>query len=427
MINNTRAVVKVGKFILTQKQIEVIEHVKLDALRELLLVGGSRSGKTSIVLFIFILRCLKYPGARFCFARKYLKDIVSAVLNDTFPKICALFSKDLYDANFLNKQYMFYTFKNGSQIWFTGLADEKSAEKALGNEYSSIMFNEISQISAGAFDMMKSRLAQNVQNLRRQIFADCNPPHRGHWTYKRFVQKVEEDGSSPIFAPGSIFSFLMNPVDNKENLPEGYIEETLASLPWRKRMRFLDGKWGDEVEGALWKISYIKRIQKPTSFDRIVVAIDPQISVSKNSNETGIIVAACKKDTAYVLEDASGRYSPSQWARKAVSLYENYECDKIIAEINQGGELVKQNLKAVENRLPVGLVRAKRSKVLRAEPIVSLYQENKVYHAGEFPDLESQMISWTVDDSESPDRIDALVYAIFDLLLNKSKVFVYAV
>jgi predicted phage terminase large subunit-like protein len=152
---------------------------------------------------------------------------------------------------------------------------------------------------------------------------------------------------------------------------------------------------------------------------RIVVAVDPAVSSGEGSNHTGIVVAGLAANGhAYVLEDATVKASPAQWAAKAVECFEKYKADRIVAESNQGGEMVRHTIATVGPRVPVKLVHATRGKFTRAEPVAALYEQGKVHHTGGFAKLEDQLCTWTQDDP-SPDRLDALVWAVSELCLNR--------
>jgi len=181
------------------------------------------------------------------------------------------------------------------------------------------------------------------------------------------------------------------------------------------------GDYMKEVEGALWNGDMLQasRVNKDEIPDltRIVVAIDPSVTGNAKSDETGIVVAGrtANDDTYYVLEDCSLRGTPDQWIRRAVVKYHEYQADRIIAEVNNGGDLVENLLRNTDKNVSYRSVRATRGKMLRAEPIAALYENKKVFHAGKFSELEEQMIFYNGRGNVSPDRLDALVWAITDL------------
>jgi phage terminase large subunit-like protein len=176
-----------------------------------------------------------------------------------------------------------------------------------------------------------------------------------------------------------------------------------------------------DLPGALWTLSGIDtyRLRDAPECDRIVVAIDPAVTDTERSDEHGIIVAGRTADKRGVLlSDASLSGSPSEWARRAVSLYREYSADAIVVEVNQGGDMVKHTIRTVDPNANIIEVRATRGKHVRAEPIAALYEQGRIQHAGVFPELEEQMTQMTTAGYEgdgSPDRVDALVWAFAEL------------
>lgn len=176
----------------------------------------------------------------------------------------------------------------------------------------------------------------------------------------------------------------------------------------------------DDTEGALWGYSMIESMRIPEErmpdLARIVVAIDPAVTNNEDSDETGIVVAGMGVDGKYyVLEDASGKMSPDGWGRKAVDCYYKNQADRIVAEVNNGGDLVERLIRTIDNKVPYTPVHASRGKLVRAEPIAALYEQKKVHHVGTFPELEDQMTSFIGGSKKSPDRLDALVWALTEL------------
>lgn len=175
-----------------------------------------------------------------------------------------------------------------------------------------------------------------------------------------------------------------------------------------------------DVVGALWSIDILDRhrVTDAPPMRRVVVAIDP--AATKTGDETGIVVAGVGEDgRGYVLEDGSGRFSPDGWAKKAIVLHDDHEADRIVAEVNQGGQMVEAVLRhnGKGSLFNYRGVHASRGKRTRAEPIAALYEQGKVSHVGMLPDLEEQLTTWDASDgSPSPDRLDALVWALTDLM-----------
>ena len=209
-------------------------------------------------------------------------------------------------------------------------------------------------------------------------------------------------------------------MDNAANLAPQFLDAVVRQYEGTRLGRQeLDGEVLDDNPGALWKRDGIDaaRVSQAPDLRRIVVGVDPAVTANAASDETGIIVAGLGFDGRYyVLGDYSGRYSPDQWASRVVKAYRDHKADRVIAERNQGGDLVEQNLRTVDRTLPVTTVHAKRGKALRAEPVSSLYEQGRVSHVGALAALEDQMTAWDpAGDAESPDRVDALVYALAEL------------
>jgi predicted phage terminase large subunit-like protein len=153
---------------------------------------------------------------------------------------------------------------------------------------------------------------------------------------------------------------------------------------------------------------------------RIVVAIDPAVTSGPESDETGIIVAGLGTDNfGYVLDDLTCRATPEQWARRAVKAYHDYRADRIIAEVNNGGDLVRSVLMTVDASVAYTAIHASRGKIVRAEPVAALYEQGRVFHTKSFPELEDQMCNFMPGSTESPDRMDALVWALTNLMVRR--------
>ena len=183
----------------------------------------------------------------------------------------------------------------------------------------------------------------------------------------------------------------------------------------------------EELEGALWSNKIIDEARLPEDTEKelkqIIVAIDPAVTNNEDSDETGIMVVGKDHNNEYyVLEDASGKYSPDGWARKAINCFYDWDADRIVAEVNNGGDLVERLLRGMDVNIPYRSVRATRGKLVRAEPIAALYEQRRVHHIGYFPELESQLCSYTGETKPSPDRLDALVWGISEISRSKGEV-----
>ena len=182
----------------------------------------------------------------------------------------------------------------------------------------------------------------------------------------------------------------------------------------------------EDVEGALFNGANIEqnRVELTPTLTRIVVAVDPAVTSNASSDETGIIVAGRSEDNHYyILEDFSGIFSPDTWIKKAIECYYKFDADRIVCEVNNGGDLIEKLLRVQDVNVPYTSVRATRGKMLRAEPISALYQMDKTHHVGYFKELEEQMTSYTPYTTKSPDRLDALVWALTSLQSSGKAIF----
>jgi phage terminase large subunit-like protein len=211
--------------------------------------------------------------------------------------------------------------------------------------------------------------------------------------------------------------------DNRANLAGAFFEQIVSQYEGTRLGRQeLNAEMLDDNPNALWQRDQVEklRVKVAPSLQRIVVAIDPAISSKDSSDETGILVQGLGIDGhGYVLDDVSMRGTPSQWAHAAVDVYRKWNADRIVAEVNQGGEMVEHTLRMVDRTVSYRAVHASRGKVIRAEPISALYEQGKCHHVGCFAQLEDQMCEW-MPGEKSPDRMDAMVWGFTDLMVKSS-------
>ena len=216
--------------------------------------------------------------------------------------------------------------------------------------------------------------------------------------------------------------------ENKDNLAESALKQFVDRYEGTRLGRQeLYAEILDDYEGALWNYTMLEKCrvtkEQLPEFNKIVVSIDPAVTSNANSDETGIIVASLAEDGKYyVLEDKTGKYTPDEWGRVAIELFYRYNANKIVAEVNNGGDLVERLLRSIDTNIPYKSVHATRGKMVRAEPISALYEQGKVFHLGTFPKLEEQMCSFIGDSKgQSPDRLDALVWGLTELSISTGK------
>ena len=227
-------------FLPTRVQRAALKLLKSGA-KHVLLFGGSRSGKTTILVIVIIYRAVRYRGSRHLICRLRTKDARSSVLHETLiPWLVKIVGAKRFKL-VVHEGYV--RLWNGSEIWIGGLGDREQVDKILGHEYNTIYFNEVSQISYAAVNVAYSRLAMNIPGCRNLFLYDCNPASPMHWAYKVFIRKIEPRTDTPLMKPELYVSMLLNPQDNEENLASDYIEDILDTMPEKQRARFRDGLW----------------------------------------------------------------------------------------------------------------------------------------------------------------------------------------
>jgi phage terminase large subunit-like protein len=414
---------------LTEKQQEAQRVLAGDATH-VMLYGGSRSGKTFLMVRNIVMRALKAPKSRHTVLRFRFNAVKSSVVMDTFPKVMELAFPGV-KVN-LSKTDWFAEFDNGSQIWFGGLDDKERTEKILGMEFVTIYLNESSQIPWNSRNVALTRLAQKAMQeiegrdpvpLKPRMYYDCNPPPKNHWTYKVFHDKQDPESKTPLPNPHDYAWFQINPASNRENLSDTYLA-TLAGMSARMRKRFEDGQFADATPNQLFRDEWFDTWRATDTPDlvRVVVAVDPSGAddVDNADNDSiGIVVAGIGQDgNAYVLEDCTVKAGPATWGRIATSAYDRHQADVIVGEMNYGGAMVKNTIQVARPRTPFKMVTASRGKAVRAEPFSALYEQGKVRHVGQFMELEDELTAFSTmgyTGGGSPNRADALIWALAEL------------
>lgn len=428
---------------LTEKQREANRLLASQA-RNIMLRGGSRSGKTFVLVRAIIQRAINAPGSRHVIFRFRFNHAKTSVWTDTLPKVLKLCFPSLRVR--FDKTDFFVELPNGSQVWIAGLDDKERVEKILGQEYATLYFNESSQIPWASVETAMSRLAQKCELaaeiaaatgrkfLALKAYFDCNPPSKLHWSYQMFRAKMKPGTKEALANPDDYAEMQVNPADNADNLPEEYFD-VLASMSAAKRLRFEAGEWASEVNGALWALEDRRapdgktmpgldslRVSEAPELQRIVVSVDPSGTRGDGGgDDIGIIVAGLGMDGhGYVIHDGTCQMSPEGWGRRAVDLYHRFGANRIVGERNYGGDMVRFTVATADKNAAFKEVVASRGKAVRAEPISALYEQGRVHHVGDLSDLEDQMCNFTAAGyvgEGSPDRADALVWALTELML----------
>jgi phage terminase large subunit-like protein len=416
------------EFKFTDRQLEA-RSLMAGLLEYFMLFGGSRSGKTFLILYALVIRALKSKGSRHVALRFRFNAIKASIIFDTFPKVMSLcFPNTEYN---LNKTDWIVSFNNKSEIWFGGLDDKERTEKILGQEFATIFLNECSQIPWRSVGIVMTRLAQKcVQDdgipLALRMYFDCNPPKKSHWTYKLFVKKQDPDTNKPLKDPAAYGSIQMNPLHNADNLPETYLA-TLDRLAPHLKKRFLEGEFGDVNPNALFSEEAIDRWRVENTADlpelvRVVVGVDPS-GADDEDNETndavGIYIAGLGTDgNAYLLEDATVKAGPAVWGKMAASAYDRHSADIMVGEQNFGGAMVKFVIQAAKPDVNYKIVTASRGKVQRAEPFSQLFEDGRARIVGRQDELEEELGGFSTNGymgEKSPNRADAAIWCLTEL------------
>lgn len=422
-------------FSFTEKQEAALDLLSSEA-QHTLLAGGSRSGKSFLLVRQIVLRALKAKNSRHVIFRYRFNAIKASIVSDTFPKVMRLvFPYVHYD---LNKTDWYVTLPNGSEIWFAGLDDKERAEKILGMEFVTIFFNEASQIPYQSIMLALTRLAQLVVQLipgkggqpdeeiemKPRVFYDLNPTSKAHWSYRLFILKVDPDSKVALTNPANYAWMRINPKDNLANLTSTYMD-TLNAMSARNKLRFLAGEFCETMANALFTYENIETYRHLKGdlpeFLRVVVGVDPSGAADENStgDAIGIVVGALGTDgRAYILEDLTVTAGPVVWGRVATTAYDRHQADCIVGEINFGGAMVEHVIQTSRPRTPFKKVTASRGKHIRAEPISALYEEGKVIHVGNFPELEEELTAFSTTGymgDSSPNRADSMVFVLAEL------------
>lgn len=373
---------------------------------EVLYSGAFGAGKSRILCEKALWLALRHNGAKIAICRKVAASLAATTeltfVHDVLRPSGVGFRQ--------NRTERWFEFANGSRIWFFGLDPDPQTgvPSKIGSFDADFIFvDEAVECTEADWMMLLGRLRHNAAGWQ-QIGAATNPADPNHWLKARFDQ-------GGLYLHASTFDNALTPDSYKQRM---------AALTGIYAARYAEGQWV-AVEGALWAMDDFRYREPPqhgvsghleADYIRVLVGVDPAVTYGPDSDETGIIVAAKGGDgNGYVLDDQSGRFSPPDWAKRAIRAHDEHQADAIVVEVNNGGDMVESTLRAVGFEGAVIQVRATRGKRLRAEPIHSRYREAKIFHLRRFATLEAQMIGFTPESNVSPDRLDALVWAFTEL------------
>jgi PBSX family phage terminase large subunit len=373
-----------------------------------LVTGGRGSGK-SFSISLFLLNLTYESGHVILFTRWTMVSAFISIIPEFIEKI-----------ELLNKEEDFEITQNeivnkltGSKILFKGIKTSQGTATASLKSISGVTTFLLDEAEELVDETVFDRIDLSIRSKDKpnRVILVMNPSYKSHWIYKRWVAKPKADCTY-------IHTTYLH---NRQNLSKSFLdaaERTKSENLHRYNHLFL-GEWLDDAEGMLWNREIINRSRVTVSprLVRVIVAIDPAASSNMDSDETGIVVCGIDANkNGYLIEDLSGKYTPNQWGSLASQTAERVQADCIVAEKNQGGDMVTAVIRQYNQNTRVKLVTATKGKYVRAEPIYSMYEQGRIYHLGEFPILENQMITFDPDKGKSPDRVDALVWGFTELL-----------
>lgn len=407
-----------------------------DKYRYVIVSGGRGSGKSySAQVF---LRDLSYEAGHKMLSTRYTmtsaKKSVIPEFNGKLEIDPSPYGGDMID-DFELVDNSYTNLRSKSVIMFTGLKTSSGIQTANLKSIEGLttwfleeaeeLVDDGNETEACTFDRVDDSIRKLGSQLRTILV--WNPSNEESFIYQRFFKERGVEITHNGIVDDVLYIYTTYQ-DNIENLNPSFIhkaERVREINPARYEHIYL-GIPVKENAHALWKrntmIAPYRVTEAPAELKRIIVAVDPSVTSTGHQDECGIMIGAESFDGHYyVMRDDSGLMSPIEWARASVGAYNDFNCDLIVAEVNQGFDLVAMTIKSVDPNVTVKDVKATRGKMLRAEPISALYEEGKVHHVGHFPELELEMTSYTGGKNEkSPNRLDALVWLLTELALNQS-------
>jgi PBSX family phage terminase large subunit len=375
-------------------------------------ITGGRGSAKSWHVALYLLNLTYQPDHVILFTRWTMTSAHISIIPEFIEKIELLNKED--DFEVLRTEIT--NLKTGSKILFRGIKTSQGTATANLKSIqgvTTLVVDEAEELTQeDVFDKIDLSIRSTKQ--RNRVILVMNPSYRSHWIYTRFIEPK----------PPEVTHIHTDYRANAHNLSESFIEQAdrvRDSNPLRYQHLFL-GAWLDDAEGLMWTRAMLtrQRIKQPPQMERVLVAIDPAGTKTMTSDETGIVVVGKSGEHGYLLEDLSGKYSPLEWATVAKQAADKWKAAAIVAEKNMGHDLVAAMIQQVAPQHRVILVNATKGKAVRAEPIFGLYEQGRIWHVGEFPQLEAQMVTFNPDaGGASPDRVDALVWGFTELLMKK--------
>jgi len=402
--------------------------------RYYMITGGRGSGKSFAISTAI---CCLHRTANYntLYLRQTLVSAHISIIPEFWEKVEMLHYDSIFEKNLTEIIRRDKEKKEEYAILFKGIQTAKGSNEAQLKSLKRVglvLIDEAQEVTdEAAFDRIDYSLRD--KDLKNRVILSLNPTDKKHWIYRRFFKErgVPDDFNGIVDDTCYIHTDYRDNLDNLDDDFIRLIRNCKRDNPAKYRNIFL-GYWAGDVEGALWTEEMIDswRVDAaPQDLDRIVVAVDPAVTSADESDETGIVVAGVKRIRGeahyFVLADRSKHASPQTWGATVVNAYHEFRADRVVAEDNNGGDLVEILLKGFGGRIPYKSVHASRGKLVRAEPVAALYERGLVHHVGHFGQLEDQMRTYQGRDTEkSPDRMDALVWALTELSSKRGSGFI---
>jgi PBSX family phage terminase large subunit len=378
--------------------------------RYALLTGGRGSGKSFAVATALVSWMDREPGRRILFTRYTLTSAKDSIIPEFLEKIDLLGLGDRFSPSATDITHI-----NGSKVLFRGIKTSEGIQTAKLKSIQGVNCWVVDEAEELPDDDIFDKIDLSIRDAKwkNRIILSLNPAHKSHWIYRRWFEQRRDN----------VLYIHTDYTHNQKNLPADYVakaEECRQSDP-QKFARVWLGEWFEEVAGALCTYEMIQFAREPMEFPdfrRVVVAVDPAAKANDNSDDTGIVCVALGVDHRYyVLEDATLKASPAKWAAAAVEVYGRRSADRVVAEVNNGGDMVEFALRSIDADLPYEAVHASRGKIIRGEPVAVLYENGRVSHAPGLAKLEAELMTYSgMTTSDSPNRLDAMVWAFWALM-----------
>ena len=409
---------------MTQKEIKLNKKYKplWTADYDIAIVLGGRGSSKSYTVNTFLLDLTRRDDHGILFTRYTTEAAEKSIIPEFKEKL---------DLHCLNDDYSvtqkdIISKRNDSFIMFRGIKASSGNQTAKLKSIpglSTFVVDEAEEFtSEDDFDTIRFSIRQ--KGIKNRVIIVLNPSDKTHWIYKKFFEphKVPNEFNGQI---GRVLYIHTTYQDNIDNLAPEFLHEVeeLKRTDPKKYRHKIRGHWAEESEHALWKkLTMIDpyRIYEAPPMKRIVVSCDPNVTDTARQkegkhDEVGVIIAGLGYDDhGYLLKDSSGLYGPDKWKNVLVGEFTNFDADNIVAEVNNGGDLIKMAIRTVKKHVPIKDVRSTKGKLLRAEPVAQLAAEGMIHHVGKYPELEDEMTSFD-GTGPSPNRLDAYVFAFVDL------------